>query len=133
MELLHKHNIKPCVLGLPTDLDDYPTAQEENCTDLSLWEQMELVRGSDLVISCDSWSKNLSAFASIPTIIMKNFFIRGGKDFEDPADPIFVDYWTERENSTVTAIRQQEPNSIELLKTNIEGFLHSMEKLNNDK
>jgi len=96
---LRKKGVKLCVLGLPEDLFNYSIEESENFTHLSLWEQMELIKGADLMIGADTWGKNLSLFAKIPTIVWKNNYVNEMRGFtEDPADPIFVYQWEEQKN-----------------------------------
>lgn len=118
---LRDNKIVPCVLGLPSDLDNYPTATNENYTHLSLQEQMQLIRASDLVIGADTWGKNLSLFAKIPTIVWKNYYINEMQGFnEDPADPIFLYQWEEQGN--LMLVEQDDNNAL----SNFKNYLHSV-------
>jgi|TARA_R110000824_G_scaffold41627_9_gene123654 hypothetical protein len=102
LNMLREHNISPCILGTPDDIKNYSVSKEENYTHLSLWEQMELIKGSDLMIGADTWGKNFSLFAKIPTIVWKNNYVGEMANFDnDPADPIFVHQWEQQGNLMV--------------------------------
>jgi len=112
LDILREHNISPCVLGRPDDIKNYSVSKEENYTHLSLWEQMKLIRGSDLIVGADTWGKNLSLFAKIPTIVWKNNYVGEMRGFDkDPADPIFVYQWKEQGN--LMLIEQDKDNTLE--------------------
>ena len=118
LDTLREYNISPCVLGVPSDIKNYSISKEENYTHLSLREQMGLIRGSDLMIGADTWGKNLSLFAKIPTIVWKNNYVGEMKGFDnDPADSIFVYQWEEQGN--LMLIEQDKNNTLEEFKTYI--------------
>ena len=67
------------------------------------------------MIGADTWGKNLSLFAEIPTIVWKNNYVDEMKGFEeDPADPIFVYQWKEKGNLMV--VKQNQDNTLEEFK-----------------
>lgn len=91
---LRNASIHPVILGMPDERIEYPAL--EGCIDkrgVSLKEQLEIVASSDLVIGADSWAKTFSALASVPTMVFRT--VRGGdlKDWDDPADNVFIKPW----------------------------------------
>ena len=115
LEHLRQKDMELCILGKPEDIKNYPIPETENFTHLSLWEQMQLIRGCDLMIGADTWGKNLSLFAEIPTIVWKNNYVDEMEGFdEDPADPIFIYQWKEKGNLMV--VKQNQDNTLEEFK-----------------
>ena len=116
LEHLRQKDMELCILGKPEDIENYPTPEAENFTHLNLWEQMQLIRGCDLMVGADTWGKNLSLFAEIPTIVWKNNYVDEMKGFEeDPADLIFVYQWKEKGNLMI--VKQNQDNTLEEFKS----------------
>ena len=124
LQAVRDSGFQPCVLGLPEDAAKYPREKQEDFSHLSLWDQFQYLMGSKMIISCDSWSKNLSLHAGIPTIVLKNFFIdfdQPVNDWKDPADPMFIDYWEDK--GPIYPIEQKKAHSMAQLKDTIEKLL----------
>ena len=124
LKAIRDSGFQPCVLGLPEDASRYPRAKQEDFSHLSLWEQAQMIKGSKMVVSCDSWSKNLSLHAGIPTVVLKNFFINFDQpvnEWKDPADPIFIDYWLDK--GPIYPIEQKKAHSMVQLEDTIKKLL----------
>jgi hypothetical protein len=117
LDNIRKAGYVPCVLGVPAEKVQYPRLEEEDYTHLNVWDQMQMIKGADVVIACDSWTKNLSLYNNIPTIVMKNFFINYNNpmhEYNDPADPVFINYWA-LQGAPIKAVDQKQVESIKQL------------------
>jgi glycosyltransferase involved in cell wall biosynthesis len=93
---LNQRHIVPILLGTPDERAMYPPVGEAlDKRSYSFKDQMEFIRGSDLFIGADSWGKTFAALAQVPAIVFQPMRGEDLKEWEDPAEYIFIDPWPE--------------------------------------
>ncbi len=84
----------PVILGTPAERGIYPA--REGCRDqrsYSFLEQMELIKGSDLLVAADSWHKTFAGLLGKPTLVFLPIHSGQARHIPDVSQEVFIRPW----------------------------------------